>query len=173
MEFNLKATTDILERTPATLTALLSGLSDQWTMTDEGAETWSPYVVIGHLIHGERTDWIARLDIILSDGENKTFASFDRFAQFSESKGKTLTELLNEFANLRKNNLEILNSKNLTESDFTRQGIHPVFGPVTLAQLLSTWAVHDLNHLSQIARVMAFQYKEEVGPWIEYLRILK
>lgn len=173
MKFELKQTTDILERTPTALAAILKGLPDAWTMADEGPDTWSPYVVLGHLIHGERTDWIARLEIILSDGENKTFASFDRFAQFSESKGKTLTELLNEFAILRKNNLEILKSKNLTESDFTRQGIHPVFGPVTLAQLLSTWAVHDLNHLSQITRVMAFQYKEEVGPWIEYLRILK
>ncbi len=173
MEFNLKATTDILERTPATLTALLSGLSDQWTMTDEGAESWSPYVVIGHLIHGERTDWIARLEIILSDGENKTFASFDRFAQFNESKGKTMSELLDEFTIVRHKNLEILREKNLSEKDFSRHGIHPVFGRVTLAQLLSTWAVHDLNHLAQIARVMAFQYKHEVGPWIEYLRILK
>lgn len=173
MEFDLKETRDILERTPAVLTALLEGLPDSWTMADEGPDTWSPYVVIGHLIHGERTDWIARLEIILSDGENKTFTSFDRFAQFSESKGKTLTELLNEFAILRKKNLEILQSKNLTDNDFGRQGIHPVFGPVTLAQLLSTWAVHDLNHLAQIARVMAFQYRKEVGPWIEYLRILK
>ena len=173
MKFNLDKTIEVLERTPLLLEALLKDLSGDWTMSNEGAESWSPYDIVGHLIHGEKTDWIKRLEIILSEDGNKTFEPFDRFAQFEESKGKTMNQLLTEFKEIRKSNLQILKTKNITSSDFGKKGIHPALGEATLANLLSTWAVHDLNHLSQISRVMAKQYKEEVGPWIEYLPILK
>jgi len=173
MKFNLPQAIEVLERTPIVLDTLLHGLSTEWTTNNEGGDTWSPYDVMGHLIHGEKTDWTQRMEIILSQGDNKTFASFDRFAQFEESKGKTLTQLLDEFKTARQYNLAILKSKNLTGSDLTKTGTHPMFGTVTLEQLLATWVAHDLNHIAQISRVMAKQYKEEVGPWIEYLRILK
>ena len=173
MEFNLDKTIEILERTPLLLEALLKDLSGEWTMSNEGKETWSPYDVVGHLIHGEKTDWIKRLEIILSEEGNKTFEPFDRFAQFEESKGKTMNQLLAEFKEIRYYNLQVLKSKDITSADFTKKGVHPALGKATLVNLLSTWVVHDLNHLSQISRVMAKQYKEEVGPWIEYLPVLK
>jgi len=171
--FELQKTLDLLERTPAVLNNLLRGLPEDWTLINEGADTWSAFDIVGHLIHGEKTDWIPRLEIILSNKSDKTFEPFDRFAQFEASKGKRLEELLDEFSALRKKNLEIVRSKNLYPADFSKTGTHPVFGTVTLAQLLATWAVHDLNHLSQISRVMAKHYKYEVGPWIEFLGILK
>lgn len=173
MKFNLTQAIEILERTPSTLGTLLHGLSEEWTDNNEGAETWSPYDVIGHLIHGEKTDWMQRLEIILSDQGNKTFEPFDRFAQFQESIGKTLGQLLAEFKDIRTENLQYLKSKNLIEIDFQKKGMHPALGEATLENLLSTWVVHDLNHLAQISRIMAKQYKEEVGPWVEYLPILK
>ncbi|MDP2388038.1 MAG: DinB family protein [Bacteroidota bacterium] len=173
LPFNLLQAIEVLERTPLLLDTMLRNLSDAWITHNEGEETWSPYDVIGHLIHGECTDWITRMDIILSDEPNKTFTKFDRFAQFEESKGKTLTQLLDEFKTVRQKNIAYLKSKSLTEADLNKTGIHPVFGEVTLKQLLSTWAVHDLNHIAQISRVMAKQYTTEVGPWVEYLRILK
>jgi hypothetical protein len=173
MEFNLDQTIEVLERTPLLLEALLKDLSGEWTMSNEGGESWSPYDVVGHLIHGEKTDWIKRLEIILSEEENKTFEPFDRFAQFEESKGKTMNQLLTEFKEIRNSNLEILKAKNISNNDFDKKGMHPALGEATLVNLLSTWTVHDLNHLSQISRVMAKQYKDEVGPWIEYLPILK
>jgi len=173
LPFNLSQAIEVLERTPLLLDTMLRNLSDGWTIHNEGEETWSPYDVMGHLIHGESTDWIARMDIILSDGPNKIFAKFDRFAQFEESKGKTLTQLLDEFRTVRQKNIAYLKSKKLTEADLNKTGVHPAFGEVTLKQLLSTWTVHDLNHIAQISRVMAKQYATEVGPWIEYLRILK
>ena len=173
MNFDLARSLEILERTPTTIEALLSGLHDSWTKTNEGPETWSPYDVVGHLIHGEKTDWIARMEIVLSDGPNKTFAKFDRFAQSHESTGKSLDDLLKEFKRLRRQNVAIVQSKRLTAADFKRTGMHPAFGEVTLAQLISTWVAHDLDHVSQIARVMAKQYKAEVGPWVEYLKILR
>lgn len=173
MNFTLEKSIDILERTPAVLQAMLENISDDWTMHNEGGETWSVYDVIGHLIYGEKTDWIPRTEIILSEKADKSFIPFDRFAQFRESKGKSVHELLAEFTILRKKNIEILRLKNLSGKDFDKKGVHPAFGEVTLAQLLSTWAVHDLNHIAQIVRVMANQYKQEVGPWIEYLRILR
>lgn len=152
---------------------MLEGLPEEWLNNNEGEDTWSPYDVVGHLVHGERTDWIGRMNIILSDAEDKTFKPFDRFAQFEDSKGKTITILLNEFAELREQNLNTLQEKDITEEDFARTGIHPAFGKVKLSQLLSTWVVHDLSHIAQISRVMAKQYKEAVGPWQEYLSILK
>ncbi|MBX7046552.1 MAG: DinB family protein [Ignavibacteria bacterium] len=173
MDFSLEKSMEILERTPNVIKELLDGLSGDWTMQNEGGDTWTPYDVLGHLIHGELADWIGRTDIILSDGPDKNFKPFDRFAQFEESKGKTLKDLIGEFMILRIMNLQKLKERNITENDLNKTGIHPVFGEVTLKQLLSTWAVHDLNHLAQIARTMAYQYKDEVGPWREYLRIVK
>ena len=173
MQFDLDKSIEILERTPGVLHALLDNISEEWSFCNEGLDTWSAYDVLGHLIHGERTDWMARVDIILSDSPDKTFTAFDRFAQFHESKGKSLNQLLNQFVVLRNRNLEYIRFKKLSADDFKKTGIHPSFGEVTLSQLLSTWAVHDLNHIAQIARVMANQYKDEVGPWKAYLRILK
>jgi hypothetical protein len=173
MEFTLEKSMEILERTPNVIKELLDGLSDDWTMQNEGGESWTPYDVLGHLIHGELSDWIERTDIILSAGPDKNFKPFDRFAQFEESKGKSLRDLIGEFMMLRIMNLQKLKERNITEKDLDKTGIHPVFGNVTLRQLLSTWAVHDLNHTAQIIRVMAYQYKDNVGPWSKYLRILK
>ncbi len=171
MQFNLNKSIEILERTPLVVELMLNGLSEEWIKNNEGPETWSPYDILGHLIYGERTDWIPRMEIILSG--KVAFEPFDRLAQFKESKGKTLRQLLDEFKTLRKQNIERLRSKNLTQDDFVLKGKHPAFGPVTLSQLLSTWVVHDLNHISQLSRVMAKQYKTEVGPWVEYLGILR
>ena len=172
MKFNLKRSIEILERTPFVLENILQDISQEWAMTNEGKDTFSPYDVLGHLIHGEKTDWVVRLEIILSDKADKTFEPYDRFAQFTESKDKTLNQLLMEFKMFRIKNMERLNSKNLTENDMSKTGKHPVLGIVTLQQLLATWTVHDLSHIAQITRVMAKQYKEEVGPWINFLPIL-
>ncbi|HEY4150468.1 MAG TPA: DinB family protein [Chitinophagaceae bacterium] len=173
MEFNLAKSIQVLERTPAVLETLLEGISDDWIMNNEGEETWSPYDIVGHLIHGEHTDWIPRAEIILKEGGDKRFTPFDRFAQFQESEGKGLRQLLKDFREIRSSNLAKLKTLNLTEENLDRKGIHPEFGDVTLRQLLSTWAVHDLTHLSQVTRVMAKQYKTAVGPWVKYLRVLQ
>jgi len=173
VKFDVGASIALLERTPSVLRALLSGLPDVWTTPNEGPDTWSPYDVVGHLIHGERVDWMTRLGIILSDGPDRTFEPFDRFAQFRESQGKSLQTLLDEFAELRAANLQHLRSLRLTEADLDRTGIHPKFGTVTARQLLSTWTAHDLDHVMQISRVMAHQLSSEVGPWVEYLRIVR
>jgi hypothetical protein len=141
-------------------------------MTNEGPETWSPFDVVGHLIHGERTDWMERVELILAHGDSRPFIPFDRFAQFKASHGKSLTELLDTFAELRDSNLARLQSLDLRHEDFVRPGRHPELGRVTLGQLLATWVVHDLNHLGQIARVMGRQYTDAVGPWVEYLPML-
>lgn len=172
MEFNLSSATEVLERTPQVVISLLRGIGTDWIRNNEGDETWSPYDVIGHLIHGEKTDWIVRMEIILSESTERTFAPFDRFAQFEASQGKTIDQLLEEFKLLREQNLTILKSKNLTPGDLIKTGIHPTFGDVTLEQLLATWVVHDLGHIAQISRVMARQYRSEVGPWREFLPIL-
>lgn len=173
MHFTLKKSIEILERTPQVLAVLLQRLSDGWTMHNEGGQTWSPYDIIGHFIHCEKTDWIPRTEIILSEKSDKTFEPFDRFAHFEMSNGKSLIQLLEEFTLLRQQSIQFLTSKQLTENELTDKGIHPAFGEVTLSQLLETWVVHDLNHLAQIARVMAFQYKSKVGPWSAYLGILQ
>ncbi len=172
MEFNLAKSIQILERTPAVLETLLEGISGDWIMNNEGEETWSPYDIVGHLIHGEHTDWIPRAEIILKEGGDKKFTPFDRFAQFQESEGKNLQQLLKEFREIRSRNLEKLKRFHLTEENLDKKGIHPELGDVTLRQLLSTWTVHDLTHLSQITRVMAKQYKTAIGPWIKYFRVL-
>ncbi|HEU4718520.1 MAG TPA: DinB family protein [Bacteroidia bacterium] len=173
MMYDTAKAIEVLERTPAVIAGMLDGISGEWISSGEGPGTWSPYDVVGHLIHGETTDWVTRMEIILSDKEDKTFPRFDRFAQFEESKGKTMHMLLEEFKAVRAKNISILRSKNLTEKDLAKTGTHPSFGTVTLRQLLATWVAHDLNHIAQIARVMAKQYREETGPWVEYLRILK
>ena len=172
MTFELHKTLEILERTPAVLESLLADLSDEWIMPNEGESTFSPFDVVGHLLHGEKTDWMARLQIILRDSGDKNFTPYDRFVQFEESKGKSMNQLLGEFKTLRMQNLGILTALNIQESDLFKEGIHPKFGKVTLRHLLSTWTVHDLSHIAQITRVMCKQYKEEVGPWIEFLPIL-
>ena len=173
MNFNVEKSLEILERTPGVLITMLQGISADWTSVNEGGESWSVYDIIGHLIHGEKTDWVPRTDIILSENGDRKFTPFDRFAQFEESKGKSLDQLLNEFKTLRKSNVEQMQAKKLTDKNLAETGIHPVFGDITLKQLLSTWVVHDLNHIAQICRVMAKQYKEEVGPWTVYLKILQ
>jgi hypothetical protein len=173
MEFNLNKSIEILSRTPFVLKSLLENLSEDWTKNNEGGDSWSPYVIIGHFIHGEKTDWIARAKIILNDGGNKNFEPYDRFAQFKESKGKSLHELLNEFSTLREENIKTLKSFNIDDEKLGLEGIHPKFGNVTLKQLLSTWVIHDLTHIAQISRVMAKQYKEEMGPWVEYFRLIR
>lgn len=172
MEFDLTKSLQILESTPVVLEDLLQDISDDWTMHNEGEETWSPYDIIGHLIHGEQTDWIVRAEIILYKVDKK-FIPFDRFAQFKESEGKDLQQLLKEFQELRKSNIEKLKSFNLTDDDLNKPGIHPELGEITLRQLLSTWTIHDLTHISQITRVMAKQYKEAVGPWTKYFSVLQ
>lgn len=164
--------TAILERTPETLKVWLGGIPDAWIHCNLGPDTFSPFDVIGHLIHGERTDWIPRMRIILEHGPVKPFEPFDRFAMYDLSKGRTLSSLLDEFAQLRKANLKVLHSLDLSDADFEREGQHPALGRVTLSQLLATWAVHDLNHIDQIARTMAHRYREEVGPWHAYLGVL-
>ena len=172
MKYSLERSYEILDRTPAVLQALLVGLSDDWVMPNEGPETFSPYDVIGHLVHGEKTDWVVRTKLILEFGNTQTFEKYDRFAQYEESKGKSLQQILDEFAAIRKENMIWFKSLNLTEDDLNSKGMHPVLGEVTLRNLLATWVVHDLTHIAQITRVMAKQYKTEMGPWPEFFRIL-
>ena len=171
-QFRLNDAVAILARTPASLSALLEGLPDGWIRANEGEGTWSPYDVIGHLIHGERTDWIPRARHIIA-GRAGPFEPFDRMAQFSVSQGKEIRELLATFAELRRQNLVTLRDMNLTPDDLGREGLHPELGRVTLGQLLATWVVHDLDHVAQIARTMAKVYADATGPWIEYLSILR
>jgi hypothetical protein len=172
MKYSLEKSYEILERTPIVLNTLLRGLSDEWITGNEGQDTFSPYDVVGHLIHGEKTDWRDRATMILEHGLAKTFVPYDRFAQYEESKGKTLQQLLSEFEVLRIKNMKWFRSLNLTETDLDKKGLHPVLGQVTLRQLLSTWVIHDLTHIAQVTRVMAKQYKEEMGPWLEFFRIM-
>ena len=172
MKFSLGHSIAILKRTPSVLNAYLRDLPQEWTSANEGGETWSPFDVVGHLIQGERTDWVVRTRTILEHGPDKPFDPFDRFAQMELSKGKSMNELLREFEALRMDNMQQLQDLKLTEDQLDLVGTHPAFQSVTLRQLLSTWTVHDLGHISQISRVMAFQYREEVGPWVQYLKIL-
>jgi hypothetical protein len=171
-EFNLAETAAVLTRTPATLDALLRGLPAIWSRGNEGPETWSAFDIVGHLIHGERTDWMPRVRTILENGEARPFDPFDRLAQFEQSRGKSLERLLDDFARLRSENLAALQALNLQPEDFIRRGRHPALGVVTLAELLATWAVHDLTHMHQLSRVMACQYRDTVGPWSAFLGVL-
>ena len=169
MAFDLQETTILLARTPSALNALLRDLPETWTSHNEGGKTWSVFDIVGHLIHGERTDWMPRARMIMQLGETRAFDPFDRLAQERESRGKSLGELLDEFARLRSENLVALRAMNLQPPDFDRRGRHPALGVVMLSQLLATWAVHDLTHLHQLSRVMAYRYRDVVGPWKEYL----
>jgi len=173
MTFEIDKAIEILERTAQVLESLLNGISDEWLNNKEGEDTWSPYEIVGHLIHGELTDWIPRAKIILSNAENKTFVPFDRFAQMNQNIELSISELLVEFKKRREENIRELKSFALDESKLDKKGIHPELGEVSLSELLSTWVVHDLGHIAQISRVMAKQYKNEVGAWEEYLGILK
>lgn len=173
MRHNLQRTISLLARTPATLDALLRDLPEEWTLRNEGGDTFSAFDVLGHLIHGERTDWMPRAKRILEFGESRAFDRFDRRAQERESQGKSVAELLDEFARVRAENLAELRALNLTEQDLDRRGLHPELGTVTLSQLLATWAAHDLTHLHQVSRIMAHQYREEVGPWSKYLGVMQ
>ncbi|HYV53363.1 MAG TPA: DinB family protein [Chitinophagaceae bacterium] len=172
MKYNLQSSYEILERTPAVLKSLLSGLSDDWVMNNEGPDTFSPYDVVGHLINGENTDWRPRTNMILEYGDSKTFVRFDRFAQYEASKGKTLSQLLDEFEESRKENMKWFRSLQISEADLDKKGMHPVLGQVTLRNLLATWVIHDLTHIAQITRAMAKQYKGEMGPWLEFFRLM-
>jgi hypothetical protein len=172
MPFDLSAALPILRRTPAVLDALLGDLPAEWTSCNEGPGTWSAFDVLGHLVHGERTDWIPRARIILESGDARPFEPFDRFAQLEASRGSTLTELLDTFRALRAHNVATLEGWNLSEEALARRGTHPELGPVTLGQLLATWTVHDLGHIAQIVRTMAARYGTDVGPWRASLGIL-
>jgi uncharacterized damage-inducible protein DinB len=172
MELDLDQGVPVLERTPRTLRGMLSGLSPEWLRATEGPETWSPYVVVGHLVHGERTDWIPRAQIILAQGVNRRFEPVDRTAQLREDQSRPIDALLDDFARLRAESLTTLAGWRLTDAQLALEGEHPAFGPVTLRQLLATWVAHDLGHVAQIARVMARQYRQAVGPWRAYLPVL-
>lgn len=172
MKYRFETAYEILERTPRVLSSLLLGLDESWVMNNEGSDTFSPFDVVGHLVHGEKTDWTVRIRRILEHGDAMPFEPYDRFAQFEESKRKNLMQLLDEFEQLRNKNLTWLKSLELNETDLDKKGMHPSLGEVTLRNLLATWVVHDLTHIAQIARVMAKQYKEEMGPWPEFFRIL-
>jgi DinB family protein len=172
MTHNLQQTIALLAHTPVALNAFLRDLPDNWTQCNEGGKSWTAFGVIGHLIHGERTDWIPRAKMILEYGESRAFERFDRLAQERDSAGKSLPQLLDEFASLRAENLQVLRKMNLTEADLQKRGKHPELGLVTLSELLATWAVHDLTHLHQLSRIMAHQYRETVGPWQAYLGVL-
>jgi hypothetical protein len=172
MDFQLTHALEVLERTPAALRALLGGLSEAWTAPNEGPETFSAYDNVGHLLHGERADWIPRARIILAQGPSVRFEPYDRFAHYRESQGRPLVDLLDEFAWLRAENLDTLRGWALTDAQLALRGEHPAFGPVTLRQLLATWVAHDLGHLAQTARVLAKQYRDAVGPWRAYLPVL-
>ena len=172
MEFDLPTAVPVLTRTPEVLDGLLRDLPQPWVLGTEGTDTWSPFDVVGHLIQGERTDWMPRVHHLLAHGEHVPFTAFDRFAQFEASRGKALAELLATFRDLRTDSLRQLAALNLQPADLRRTGMHPALGRVTLAQLLATWVAHDLDHIVQIARVMGRQYTAAVGPWSEYLRII-
>jgi hypothetical protein len=173
MQQNLEDTFALLRRTPAVLNALLRDLPETWTSRNEGENTWSSFDVVGHLIHGERTDWIPRAKIVLRFGETQPFEPFDRQGHVRECQGKSLGQLLDEFAEVRAKNLDELRALNLRPEDFERRGRHPALGTATLSELLAAWAVHDLTHLHQISRIMAYQYRELVGPWRAYLGVLR
>jgi hypothetical protein len=172
MPHTIEQTISLLTRTPATLNSLLRNLPESWTLSNEGPDTWTIYDVVGHLAYGETSDWLARAKTVLNHGESKTFTPFDRLGQTRSSQGKSLTQLLDDFATLRAENLHELQSFNLSASDLERRGLHPSFGPVTLSQLLAAWTVHDMTHLHQISRILAHQYREAVGPWQKFLGVL-
>jgi hypothetical protein len=172
MEFDMERSIDVLRRTPASLSALLEGVDEAWSRGREGPETFSPFDVVGHLVDGEETDWIPRARIILARGPDPVFEPYDRFRHRQRNVGRSLESLLQEFARLRAANLDILRSWSLTDAELGLPGNHPGLGRVTLRQLLAAWVVHDLGHIAQVARVMAKQYREAIGPWVPYLPVV-
>ncbi|MEP6950370.1 MAG: DinB family protein [Ginsengibacter sp.] len=172
MQYDHEKSLAVLERIPVVLKALLNDLDDAWTMNNEGPETFSPFDVMGHLIHGEKTDWRPRIQRIIEHGNTKAFDTYDRFAMYEESKGKTINQLLHEFEVIRNENITWLKSLNITNADLNKKGMHPQLGEVSMENLLATWVVHDLTHIAQVTRVMAKQYKEVMGPWTQFFRIL-
>jgi hypothetical protein len=173
MSFSIPKTIAILERTPKVLSSMLQNLPTEWVNCNEGPETWSAFDIIGHLIQGEKADWMIRTKIILSDKSDKSFEAFDRFAQFKTSQGKSINDLILEFTSLREANIEELKNLQINEGDLSKTGNHPAFGAVSLRQVLATWVAHDLSHIAQISRVMAKHYKEDIGPFVQYLRIIR
>lgn len=173
MQFEITQAINILERTPSVIKNLLWNLPNEWTSSNEGNNTWSPFDVVGHLIHGEKTDWIPRTEIILKGDPEVKFSPFDRFAQYEISQGKTINELIIEFEELRKESLNKLSALSISNDDLKLEGSHPELGKVTLNHLLSAWVVHDLGHIAQISRVMAKQYSTEIGPWHQFMGIMK
>ena len=173
MNHDLENTVALLARTPAALDGLLRGLPEAWTHRNEGEGTFTVVDVVGHLIYADRADWMPRTRIILSHGETRPFESFDRWGHVRECEGRTLPQLLDEFAQVRAGCLDDLRALNLTPSQLELRGRHPILGPVTLSELLATWASHDLTHLHQISRVMANQYRDKVGPFAQFLGVLK
>ena len=172
MDFRMDRAVELLSRTPAALRSLLAGVSDDWARSDEGPETWSPFVSLGHLTFAEETNWIPRARMILEHGESRAFEPLDRLAQFERYRHLSLERLLDAFAEWRGTNLATLAAMNLTPERLARRGTHPDFGPVTLSQLLATWTVHDMNHIGQIAQTLAKQYREAIGPWRQFLPIV-
>ena len=172
MKFTIDKSIEILASTPSVLEAHLNHLSKEWLHNNEGGNTWSPFEIVIHLINGEKTNWVPRINIILSENKEKSFVSFIRMDDTDSHKEKSVTNLLNEFKERRNQNINSLKAMKISVNDLDKTAIHPVFGTVTLSQLIATWTTHDLNHLAQIARVLAKQYKDEVGPWDEYLPIL-
>jgi len=172
MNFNLSKSIELLERTPDVYSTLFKNSTHNWDKINEGKNTWNGYNIIGHLIHGEKTDWIPRAEIIMGNREDKTFVPYDRFAQEKLYSSQTTEELLKEFKKLRTENIQILKSWNLTEADLNKEGIHPDLKIVTLRELISTWTIHDMIHLNQISRTIVKHYSEDIGPWKEYVRLL-
>ena len=172
-KFSVPDTIAVLSRTPAIFNALLRGLPETWLRCNEGGQSWNAFDILHHLILGEQTDWMERVQIILEYGENRPFDPFDRLPESARNGEQSLEQLLDDFARLRRENLIALEALNLQAQDLIRRGVHPAFGVVTLGQLLATWMVHDLTHLHQLSRVMAYQYRDAVGPWSAYLGVLK
>jgi hypothetical protein len=172
-EFKLDDTIALLASTPASVNGLLRNLPETWTHRGEGGDSWTAFEVVGHLIHGEKTDWMPRARMILQYGDSRPFEVFDRGGHKQDIQGKSMAQLLDEFAQARSENLAALRGMNLHPTDFARRGKHPALGGVTLSQLLATWAAHDLTHLHQISRIMAHQYREAVGPWSAYLGVMQ
>ena len=172
MDFELGRSIEVLGNTPGVLRSMVSGLSDDWTASSGDQENWGVFDVVGHLVHADEAVWIPRAKVILAQGEDRNFPSFDRFGQFENAKGKTIEVLLDEFDEVRRKSLETIQGWSLTDEQLGLPGIHPEFGDVNLRQLLATWTVHDLTHIRQIAMVMARKYEQAVGPWKAYLSIL-
>jgi hypothetical protein len=173
MQQNLETTMSLLARTPAALEALLHDLPETWTHCNEGENSWNAVEIVAHLIGAEKNNWITRAKWLLEFGETRAFAPFVRQPDQQKSGGKALAQLLGEFARLRSENLQVLRALDLKPPDLERQGKHPALGTVTLGELLGTWAAHDLTHLHQLTRVMAYQYRETVGPFRQYLGVMK